>query len=98
LARVCSGDDPAAFGREIEMDWPAFSKPESGVLAVDYRGGAFLFLTADSSMHKTLVTSGWDFQPREFRTIEDSTAVGLCYVGDELYLAYEDRRIEKWTP
>lgn len=96
-AYICPTENPKIFGRRVDFNWPAFGKSESGILAVDYRSDRFVFLAVDTSLHKVLIFTDWDFQPLEVRKLDDSTAVGLCFVEDEIYLAYENRRIEKWA-
>lgn len=64
---------------------------------MNYRNNIFVFLAVDTTLHTVLILTNWDFQPLEVRKLDDSTAVGLCFVEDAIYLAYKNRRIEKWA-
>ena len=42
-----------------------------------------------------IITSN-TFQITSLDTIPDSTVVGLCFKGNDLFLSYRNRKIEKW--
>ena len=69
----------------------------NGIYAIKNKGSLFYMLGLDTTQTDILIITDNIFQVTSLDTIPDPTVVGLCFRADELFLSYENRRIEKWN-
>ena len=69
----------------------------SGIYALEYFNQSFYMLAVDTTQTDALIILDQAFQVQQIESILDSTVVGLCFNGNELFFSYRDKRIEKWN-
>jgi len=88
--------NPAA-SRDITVTWDFIDTGYHGAYAAAYKDGMLFFLGVDQSGEDILFQTDLQLDPITQENISDSTVVGLCFRGDDLYLSYRERRIEFWN-
>ena len=53
-------------------------------------------LGLDTTHNDIIIITNNTFQITSLDTIPDTTVVGLSFKGNDLFLSYRNRRIEKW--
>ena len=68
-----------------------------GVYSLVYNNSSLYLLGVDTTMSDQLITLDFsNLNVTEMEMIPDSTVVGLAFFGNDLYLSYREKRIEKW--
>ncbi|MCH7762894.1 MAG: hypothetical protein IIB95_04035 [Candidatus Marinimicrobia bacterium] len=67
-----------------------------GVYAMAYNNSSFYMLGVDTTHTDILIILDYDLNITEIDILSDSTVIGLCFIENDLYLSYRDKRIEKW--
>lgn len=94
-ARTVSKQDPGISGSDIIFELDSLDINHR-VYAVEYFDSSYYMLGVNSSNKDILLISDYNFSPYSIEEIPDSTVVGLCFKGSDLYLSYRDRIIKKW--
>ena len=105
-----NGDDPTQYRlRTISKDVDGIVSRDKafrldfidnsfhGVYALEYHDNQFYMLGVDSSHQDVMLRTDYDLNVMEIDTLLDSTVVGLCFKGGDLYLSFRENRIEPWA-
>ncbi|MDP2365313.1 MAG: hypothetical protein Q8M94_16285 [Ignavibacteria bacterium] len=95
-ARTVSKQNPDISGSDIIFDLDSVDTTNYGVYAVEYFDSSFYMLGVNRSGKDILVISDYNFSSYSIEEIQDSTVVGLCFKGNDLYFSYRNRIIKKW--
>lgn len=95
--RTIAAEFGLAVGSDTRFILDFMDTTAHGVYAMEYHDSTFYMLGVDTSQTDVLVILDQAFQVSQLETIADSTVVGLCFRGDDLFLSYRDKRIEKWN-
>ena len=95
-ARTISQDLSFSAGRDIIFNLDFIDTTYHGIYAMEYKDSHFYMLGADTTHNDIIIITNNTFQVTALDTIPDSTVVGLCFKGNDLFLSYRNRRIEKW--
>lgn len=95
-ARIVSKQNPNISSSDIIFDLDSISTANYGVYAIEYFDSSFYMLGVNRSNKDILVISDYYFSSYSIEEIQDSTVVGLCFKGNDLYLSHRDRIIKKW--
>ena len=95
-ARTVSKLNPSISGSDINFEIDSIDTINYGVYAIEYFDSSFYMLGVNSSNKDILLISDYNFSMYSTEEIPDSTVVGLCFKGSDLYFSYRDRIIKKW--
>ncbi len=95
-ARTVSKQNPIISGSDIKFVLDSINTTNSGIYAIEYFDSSFYMLGVDNSNKDILVISDYNFSIFSIEEIPDSTVVGLCFKGNDLYFSYRDRIIKRW--
>jgi len=95
-ARIVDKLHPFLNGFDKTFSFGFIDPTEHGIYAIDYYESSFYLLGVDSSQQDILIRTNYDFEVTSVDTIADSTVTGLCFDQDDLYLGYQNKRIELW--
>lgn len=95
-ARTVSKESPNLSGSDIVFNLDSVDITNYGVYAIEYFDSSFYMLGVNSAGKDILVISDYNFSDYSIEEIPDSTVVGLCFKGNDLYLSYRDRVINIW--
>ncbi len=87
---------PHESGTDIIFSVGFIDTTYHGIWALTCKDSLFYILGADTLIWDKLIIADSRFNIIATETIPDSTVVGLCFQGDDLYFSYRPRRIEKW--
>ena len=95
-ARTISQDLSFSTSSDITFNLDFIDTTYHGVYAIEYNDSHFYMLGLDTTHNDIIIITNNTFQITSLDTIPDSTVVGLCFKGNDLFLSYRNRRIEKW--
>jgi len=95
-ARTVSKTVPHESGSDRSFSVDFIDTTCHGIWAIAYKDSAFYMLGVDTLLQDKLMITDCQFNIVSVEDISDSTVVGLCFKGDDLYLSYRPRRIEMW--
>jgi len=95
-ARTVSKSAPSASGSNSIFNVDFIDTVYYGIWAISCKDSAFYMLGVDTLIQDKLIITDKQFNIVSVEDISDSTVVGLCFKGDDLYLSYRPRRIEMW--
>ncbi|MBU0713646.1 hypothetical protein KJ762_14115 [bacterium] len=95
-ARTVSKSAPHESGSDRSFSVDFIDTTYHGIWAITYKDSAFYMLGVDTLYQDKLIIADFQFDIVSVEDIADSTVVGLCFKGDDLYLSYRPRRIEMW--
>ena len=95
-ARNISQDLSFSSSSDIRFNLDFIDTTYHGVYAIEYNDSHFYMLGLDTTYNDIIIITNNNFQITSIDTIPDSTVVGLSFKGNDLFLSYRNRRIEKW--
>ena len=95
-AKTISQDLSFSTSSDITFNLDFIDTTYHGVYAIEYNDSHFYMLGIDTTHNDIIIITNDTFQITALDTIPDSTVVGLCFKGNDLFLGYRNRRIEKW--
>ena len=95
-ARTVSKQYPNNSGSDIIFDIDSVGTVNKGVYAIEYFDSSFYMLGINRSGKNILFISDYNFNSFSIEEIPDSTVIGLCFKGNDLFFSYSDRIIKKW--
>ena len=95
-ARTISQDLSFSTSSDITFNLDFIDTTYHGVYAIEYNDSHFYMLGLDTTHNDIIIITNNTFQITSLDTIPDSTVVGLSFKGNDLFLSYRNRRIEKW--
>ena len=95
-ARVISKDRTFTSSMDTVFHFDFIDTTYHGIYALTHKGSSFYMLGVDTSMTDILILTDNHFVVTDTTTITDSTVVGLCFRGNDLYFSYRDKRIQYW--
>ncbi len=95
-ARVISKDRTFTSSMDTVFHFDFIDTTYNGIYALTHKGSSFYMLGVDTSMTDILILTDNHFVVTDTTTITDSTVVGLCFRGNDLYFSYRDKRIQYW--
>ena len=95
-ARTISQDLSFSTSSDITFNLDFIDTTYHGVYAIEYNDSHFYMLGLNTTHNDIIIITNNTFQITSLDTIPDSTVVGLCFKGNDLFLSYRNRRIEKW--
>ena len=96
-ARTVSKQNPNISGSDIIFDLDSVGTINNGVYAIENFDSSFYMLGVNHSGKDILVISDYNFNNFLIEEIPDSTVVGLCFKGSDLFFSYRNRIIKKWN-
>ena len=96
-ARIVDKSNPYKSSSDDTFNINFIDTTYYGVYAIEYKEPSFFMLGVNNTGQDVLIQTDQNFEVTSTETIPDSTVVGLCFDGDDLYLSYRDRRIERWN-
>ena len=96
--RVISMSQDLSFANYngIQFNFDFVDTTYHGIYAIDYKDDYYYMLGVDTSYKDILIITNTAFQIAAVDTISDNTVVGLSFKGNDLFLSYRNRKIEKW--
>ena len=95
-ARTISQDLSFSTSSDITFNLDFIDTTYHGVYAIEYNDSHFYMLGLDTTHNDIIIITNNTFQITSLDTIPDSTVVGLSFKGNDLFLSYRNRRIERW--
>jgi len=95
-ARTVSKIRPHIAGSDRLFSLDFIDTTSHGIWAIAHKDARFYMLGLDTLYKDKLIIADDEFNFVAVEDIADSTVVGLCFRGDDLYFSYRPRRIESW--
>ena len=95
-ARIISKDNLYSSSLDTIFHFDFIDTTYHGIYAIASNGSSFYMLGVNSDMEDILVITDNNFSNPKQLTVNDSSVVGLCFKGNDLYFSYRDKRIKYW--
>ena len=96
-ARIVDKSHPYISSTDYKFSFDFVDTTNYEIFSIDYYDSSFFLLGANNSSQRILLRTNINFEITSIDTIADSSVVGLCFEENNLYMSYQDKRIERWN-
>ena len=95
-ARTTSKDLSFTTSSDVTFNLDFIDTTYHGIYAMEYKDANFYFLGVDTTYNDIIIITNNMFEVTAIDTIPDSTVVGFCFKGNDLFLSYRNKIVERW--